>query len=70
MKIYKDKRGWEYAVMCGLKPSTYTVGYRKPGKVSFHSVRTLPWYKSSADAEKELERYALKKKMSEVKSGC
>ena len=40
MKVYKDERGWQYAVRPGLGNDIFKAFYRKPGK-SWHAVRAL-----------------------------
>ena len=62
---YEDNRGWQYAVRPGLGGDTFSVFYRKPEK-SWHSVRSMPWRDTEADAENDLIAYAAKHQMKKV----
>lgn len=64
--VYEDSRGWLYKVMSGLGDNQYKARYKKPGAVSWHCVRTLPWRDNPPDAEKDLIEFAKKKRMRRI----
>lgn len=66
-KVYLDKRGWLFKVMPGLGGHEYKARYKKPGKAGWHCVAVLPWRLLIKRAEEDLEIYAKKKGMIEIK---
>ena len=65
MKVYKDERGWQYAVRPGLGNDIFRILSKT--KKSWHSVRALPWHDREIDAEADLIAYANKHQMKKVK---
>jgi len=71
MKVYEDYRGWRYKIMQGLGESTYKARYHKPDSPknsNWRCVTILPWRKTEAEAQKDLDEWAKKKGMKEVKA--
>ena len=69
MKIYEDSRGWQYKVMPGLGENTFKARYHRPDTKAdkgWHCVTVLPWRKTEADAQTDLDVWAKKKGMREV----
>ena len=66
MKEYEDKRGWRFKVMGGLGENTFKARYKKPEKEGWHCVAALPWRTTEAEAQADLDDYALVKHMKEV----
>ena len=66
VKVYKDKRGWEYAVQSGIGGDTFKTFYRKPGKAGKgllygHGWRPVPWRDSFDAAQADLNIEAEKR---------
>ncbi len=60
---YRDKRGWKYKVRPGLGGGPFKGMYQKPGQRGWHSIRSLPWRDSPVQAQRDLDKYAKKKKL-------
>lgn len=68
-KVYGDHRGWRYKVMQGLS-NTFKARYHKPDRapgVGWRCVTTLPWRESESEAQADLDAWAKKKGMKEVR---
>lgn len=59
--VYEDERGWRYKVMQGLGENNWKARYQKPGKRGWKCCRTLPWRKTAADAQSDLDIMAARK---------
>lgn len=62
MKVYKDERGWQYAVRPGLGDYVFIVMCRRAGE-RWHQAHVLPWFANKQEAEADLARWAAKKHM-------
>ena len=60
MKIYQDKRGWRFSVKTTIGGGLYKRFYLKPGALSWHAVRVLPWHSTKQEAQDDLDAYAEK----------
>lgn len=63
-RVYIDKRGWLYKVMAGIGPCSYKARYQKPcydGNVGWKGYANLPYRRSFADAQKDLDALAAQK---------
>lgn len=65
-RIFVDGRGWQHSVIISLDGEKWTVGYRKPDRLGWHSVRSRPWFDTYEEAETDLIEYAQRRKMTEI----
>ena len=66
MKVYEDKRGWQYKVMPGLGNDNFKARYHRPETKKgrgWRCVTVLPWRKTEAEAQADLDAWAKKKGM-------
>lgn len=68
MKVYEDGRGWQFKVMGGLGKNTFKARYKKISRDGWHCVAILPWRTTAEEAQADLDSYAAKKGMKEVRS--
>lgn len=67
--IYIDKRGWLYKVMAGIGPCSYKARYQKPchdGNIGWKGYANLPYRRSFADAQADLDALAAQKGWAEL----
>lgn len=63
--VYQDHRGWKYCVMPGLGENMFKARYHKPDKPEnccWHCCARMPWRKTFAEAQADLDVMAEKKK--------
>lgn len=69
-KVYEDHRGWRYKVMQGLGESNFKARYHRPEYKKgsgWRCVTVLPWRESVSEAQADLDKWAVKKGMKEVR---
>lgn len=63
-KKYIDNRGWKYKVMGGLGDNTFKARYQRPekqGDVGWKGLAAVPWRRTRAEAQADLDQLAERK---------
>lgn len=68
LKMYEDWRGWRFKVMSGLGKYRFKARYKNPSRGGWHCVGLLPWRATAEEAQADLDCYAAKKGMTEVRT--
>lgn len=66
VKVYKDKRGWQYFVRSGIGSNAFKAFYRKPNQAGAHGWRSVQWRESFDAAQADLNTEAEKRGWEEI----
>ena len=71
--VYRDSRGWTYQVMGGLGEDCYKARHQRPehsgSSTGWKCVSSLPWRKTSGEAQADLDELAARKGWTPVTGG-